>query len=69
MFLSRICRLLAWLFAVAAILLPAVAVLILLAFLQVADYREKVEALAGQALGRPVELAGIDARLGPLGPG
>jgi uncharacterized protein YhdP len=68
MFLSRICRLLAWLFAVAAILLPAVAVLILLAFLQVADYREKVETLAGQALGRPVELAGIDARLGPLGP-
>jgi uncharacterized protein YhdP len=68
MFLRATWRLLAWLFAIAAILLAAVAVLIPLAFLQVADYRDQVEVLAGQALGRPVELAGIDARLGPLGP-
>ncbi|MFU8896192.1 MAG: YhdP family protein [Gammaproteobacteria bacterium] len=51
------------------VILFAVAIgLVRLALVQAPDYRDQIEALAGEVLGWPVELGAIDARLGWHGP-
>ncbi len=55
-------------FAVIVILLAVLLGLFRLALTQVPDHRSQIEAWAGQALGFPVELGSVDARLGLHGP-
>lgn len=51
------------------VILLAIAVgLVRLALVQVPEYRDRIEARAGEALGWPVEIGAMDARLGLRGP-
>lgn len=66
--IRRAWRLVASLFAVVVILLAVLVGLVRLALVQVPEYRDQIEAWAGEALGWPVQIEGMDARLGLRGP-
>jgi uncharacterized protein (TIGR02099 family) len=61
-------RFAAGLFAVIVILLAVFVGLVRVALVQVPEYRDQIEAWAGEALGWPVQIGGMDARLGLRGP-
>jgi len=66
--IRRLWRIAAGLFAVLVILAAVLVGLVRLALVQVPEYRDQVEALAGEALGWPVRIGAMDARLGLRGP-
>ena len=66
--IRRLWRIVAGVVAVLVILLAVLIGLVRLALVQAPEYRSQVEARAGEALGWPVELGGMDARLGWRGP-
>ena len=66
--MRKLWRLAAGLFAVVVILLAVMLGLLRLALVQAPDYREYIEARAGEALGWPLQIGAIDARLGLRGP-
>lgn len=66
--IRRLWRLGAGVFAVAVILLAVAVGLVRLALVQVPEYRDRIETWAGEALGWPVEIGAMDARLGWSGP-
>jgi uncharacterized protein (TIGR02099 family) len=55
-------------FAVVVVLLAIAVGLVRIALVQVPEYREQIESWAGDALGWPVEIGAMDARLGWGGP-
>ncbi|MEJ2514172.1 MAG: YhdP family protein [Gammaproteobacteria bacterium] len=66
--LRKLWRTGATIFAVVVILLALLLGLFRLVLTQVPEHRDQIEAWAGQAIGLPVELASVDARLGLHGP-
>jgi uncharacterized protein (TIGR02099 family) len=66
--IRRLWRIVAGAVAVLVILLAVLIGLVRLALVQAPEYRGQVEARAGEVLGWPVELGGMDARLGWRGP-
>jgi uncharacterized protein (TIGR02099 family) len=64
----RLWRLGAGVLAAVVILLAVAIGLVRLALVQVPEYRDQIEAWAGEALGWPVEIGTMDARLGWRGP-
>lgn len=66
--IRRLWRIAAGLFAGIVILLAVLVGLARLALVQVPEYRDQIEALAGDVLGWPVEVGAMDARLGLRGP-
>ncbi len=66
--IRKLWRFAAGLFAVVVILLAVFVGLLRLALVQVPEYREQIQSWAGQALGWPVEVGEMDARLGLRGP-
>jgi uncharacterized protein YhdP len=66
--IRRLWRIIAGVFAGVVILLAVLVGLVRLALVQVPEYRDQIEAWAGEALGWPVEIGAMDARLGLRGP-
>lgn len=66
--IRRLWRFAAGLVAVIVILSAVLVGLIRLALVQVPEYRDQIEVMAGDALGWPVEIGAMDARLGLQGP-
>jgi uncharacterized protein (TIGR02099 family) len=66
--IRRLWRITAGVFAGVVILLAILVGLVRLALVQVPEYRDQIEAWAGEALGWPVEIGAMDARLGLRGP-
>ena len=66
--IRKLWRIAAGLFAGAVILAALLVGGLRLALVQAPEYREQVEARVSEALGRPVELGSMDARLGLRGP-
>jgi uncharacterized protein (TIGR02099 family) len=66
--IRRLWRISAGVFAVVVVLLAIVIGLVRIALVQVPEYREQIESWAGEALGWPVEIGAMDARLGWRGP-
>ena len=66
--IRKLWRIAAGTVAVLVILLAVAIGLLRLALVQAPEYRSQIEARAGEALGWPVELGGMDARLGWRGP-
>jgi uncharacterized protein (TIGR02099 family) len=66
--IRRLWRIAAGTFAVVVILLAVLVGLARLALVQVPEYRDQIEAWAGEVLGWPVEIEAMDARLGLRGP-
>jgi uncharacterized protein (TIGR02099 family) len=66
--IRRLWRFIATLFAVVVILAAVLVGLLRLALVQLPEYRSEIEARAGQALGWPLAIGAMDARLGLRGP-
>lgn len=66
--IRRLWRITAGAFAGVLIVLAVLVGLVRLALVQVPEYRDQIEAWAGEALGWPVEIGAMDARLGLRGP-
>jgi uncharacterized protein (TIGR02099 family) len=66
--IRRLWRFAAGFIAVIVILAAVLVGLIRLALVQVPEYRDQIEVMAGEALGWPVEIGAMDARLGLQGP-
>lgn len=66
--IRRLWRIAAGLLAVVVILAAVMVGLARLALVQVPEYRDQIESWAGEVLGWPVEIGGMDARLGLRGP-
>jgi uncharacterized protein (TIGR02099 family) len=66
--IRRLWRFIATLFAVVVILAAVLVGLLRLALVQLPEYRSEIEARAGRALGWPLEIGTMDARLGLRGP-
>lgn len=66
--IRKLWRIAAGVFAAAVILAAVLVGLLRLALVQAPEYREQVESRVSEALGRPVELGSVDARLGLRGP-
>jgi uncharacterized protein (TIGR02099 family) len=66
--MRRLWRLLAGTIALVVVLAALLVGLLRLALVQVPEYRDQIQAWAGEALGSPVEVASMDARLGLRGP-
>lgn len=66
--IRKLWRFIAGLFAVVVILSAVLVGLLRLALVQLPEYRGEIEARAGQALGWPLEIDAMDARLGLRGP-
>ena len=67
-FVRKLWRISAATFAVVVILLAVIIGLFRLVLTQVPEHREQIQALASEAIGLPVELGGVDARLSWHGP-
>lgn len=66
--IRKLWRIVAGLVAGIVILLAVLVGLVRLALVQVPEYRDQIETLAGEVLGWPVEVGEMDARLGLRGP-
>ncbi|MFU8820824.1 MAG: YhdP family protein [Gammaproteobacteria bacterium] len=66
--IRRLWQITAGVFAGVVILLAVLVGLVRLALVQVPEYRDQIETWAGEALGWPVEIGAMDARLGLRGP-
>lgn len=66
--MRKLWRAIAGLFAIVVVLLAVLLGLLRLALVQAPEYREQIEARAGEALGWPLQIGAMDARLGLRGP-